>query len=105
MGLGMSINYQYCTLLAAQRAWKDAGCPSRGPLYEEKGRLRRAVRRRVWFCTARAERLRIQRRERMFAAGLSCRFRAPHKSKSWCSKLVVDGEVIGDPESLLGTWA
>ena len=41
----------------------------------------------------------------MFAAGLSCRFRAPHKSKSRCSKLVVDREVVGDPELLLGTWA
>jgi len=44
-------------------------------------------------------------KRKMFAAGLSCRFRAPHKSKSQCSKLVVDGEVVGDPESLLGAWA
>ena len=25
---------------SARRAWKDAGCPSEGPLFEEKGRLR-----------------------------------------------------------------
>ena len=33
----------------ARKAWLEAGCPSEGPLHEEKGRLRRAVRRRVRF--------------------------------------------------------
>ena len=37
--------------------------------YEEEGRLRRAVRRRVRFCVAKAERMRIQRSDKMFAAG------------------------------------
>ena len=91
---------------AARRAWKVAGCPTDGPLYEEKGRLRRAVRRRVRFCAARVERLRIQRRERMFAVGSRGRFRAPHRGKSRCTRLVVDGgEVVSDPESLLQVWA
>ena len=39
----------------ARKAWRKAGGPSDGPLYEEKGRLRRAVRRRVRFCAATAE--------------------------------------------------
>jgi len=74
-----------------------------GPLYEEKGRLRRAVRRRVRFCAARAERLRIQRRDRMFASGNRFRFRTPRRRKR-CCKLVVDGKVVSDPEVLIGEW-
>ena len=41
----------------------------------------------------------------MFAAGCGNMFRTPQRSKSQCSKLVVDGEVVSDPESLLGVWA
>ena len=41
----------------------------------------------------------------MFTAGSGYRFETPQRSKSQCSKLVVDGEVISDPESLLGVWA
>ena len=58
---------------SARRAWKDAGCPSEGLFFEEEGRLRRAVRRRVRFCAAKAERMRIQRRDKMFAAGARSR--------------------------------
>ena len=34
---------------AARKVWKLAGTPSEGPLFEDKGRLRRAVRQRVRF--------------------------------------------------------
>ena len=61
---------------AARSVWKQAGCPGEGPLFEEKSRLRRAVR-RVRFCAARAERMRIQRRDRMFASGNRHRFSTP----------------------------
>ena len=47
-------------------AWRDAGSPTAGPLFEEKGRLHRAVKIRIQFCAAMAERRRIQLRERMF---------------------------------------
>ena len=77
---------------AARRAWKEAGRPTEGPLYEEKGRLRRAVRRRMRFCAAQAERLCIQRREKMFATGSRCRFLTPQRSKSCCSKLMMGGK-------------
>jgi len=93
----------YTQSRAARAAWKEAGCPLEGPLYEEKGRLRRAVRRRVRFCAARAERLRIQRRDRMFASGNRFRFRTPRRRKR-CCKLVVDGKVVSDPEVLIGEW-
>ena len=49
---------------AARAAWKEAGRPGEGPLFDEKSRLRRAVRKRVRFCAARSERMRMQRRER-----------------------------------------
>ena len=64
---------------AARVAWKG---PSEGPLFEEKGRLHRAVRKRVRFCAARSERLRMQRRDRMFAAGDGRRFKSPQRRKS-----------------------
>ena len=37
-------------------AWKEAGCPLEGPLYEEKEMLQWAVRRIVRFCATQAER-------------------------------------------------
>ena len=86
---------------AAQAAWKEAGRLGKGPLFDEKSRLRRAVRKRVRFCAARSERMRMQRRERMFAAKDSRRFRTPQWKKSRCAKLVVGGEVVQDPEVLL----
>ena len=90
---------------SACRAWKDADCPSEGPLFEEKSRLHRAVRRRVRFCAAKAERMRIQRRDKKFVAGARSRFRLPGRKKNRCSKLIVDGEVISSPQSLMQVWA
>ena len=52
----------------------EAGRPDEGPLVDEKSR---AVRKRVRFYAARSERIRMQRRERMFAARDSRRFRTP----------------------------
>ena len=47
--------------------WKDAGSPAEGPLFDEKNRLRSAIRKRVRWCAAKSERLRVQRRDRLFA--------------------------------------
>ena len=69
---------------AARLAWQQAGCPGEGLLFEEKSRIRRAVRRRVRFCAARAEMMRIQRRDGMFASGNRHRFSTP-MPKSRCS--------------------
>ena len=38
-----------------RKAWKKAGTPAEGPIYDEKCRLRRAVRKRIRFCAAQAE--------------------------------------------------
>ena len=89
---------------AARAAWKEAGCPGEGPVFEEKCRLHRAVRKRVRFCAARSERLQMQRRDRMFAARDNRRFRTPHRRKSRCAKLAVGEEVVQDPEILLQVW-
>ena len=85
-------------------AWKSAGCPTEGPLFDEKSRLRSAVRKRVRWCAARAERLRHQWRDKLFAARDSRRFAAPQRRKARYSKLVVGGETVQDPESLLQIW-
>ena len=87
---------------AAHKAWREAGCPSDGPLYEEKGQLRRAVRRKVRFCAAAVEHSRIQRREKMFASAARGRFNTPSIG---CSKLMVDGKMVNHPDALLDMWA
>ena len=61
------------------------------------------MRQRVRFCAARAERQRIQKRDRLFAVG--DRIRAPRNRQKGC-KQVVDGKIINDPELLLADeWA
>ena len=49
--------------------------------------------------------LRVQKRDRLFVAQDSRRFKTPQTKKSRCSKLVVRGETIQDPETLLKVWA
>ena len=82
---------------------EGSGCPSEGSLFEEKGRLRGAVRRRVIFCAAKAERMRIQRRDKMFTAG--AKSQTAWQKCNRCSKLIVDGDVISSPQSLMEVWA
>ena len=89
----------------AHAAWKSAGCPPAGLLYEEKNRLRCAVRKRIRWCAAKSERLRVQRRDRLFAHQDGRRFRTPQRKKSRCSKLIVGEEVVQDLERLLKVWA
>ena len=88
---------------AACAAWKEAGTPQEGPLYDEKGRLRRAVRQRVRYCAAKAERLCIQRRDRLFAKIEKNRFRSQGGRQNG-SKLVVNGNVVSDQEALMEVW-
>ena len=86
-------------------AWKSAGSPTEGPLFEEKSRLRSAVRKRIRWCAARDERLRHQRRDKLFATQDSRRFVTPQRRKARCSKLVIGGETVQDPDCLLKIWA
>ena len=51
-----------------KRAWREAGCPGDGVLYDQKILMRRAVRKCVRVCAAKAERMRIHRRERLFTS-------------------------------------
>ena len=87
----------------ARKLWVEAGRPQGGPLYDEKCRLRRDVRKRVRFCAARDERVKIRKRDRMFEKGHSNRFRAPKKKRK-CDKMMIDGEVVSSSEVLLGKW-
>ena len=41
----------------------------------------------------------------MFAAKDECRFRLPQRRKMTCAKLLVDGEIIDDTQSLLEAWS
>lgn len=76
-----------CTLSrAAWRAWKEAGRPTEGPLYEKKCDMRRQVRKWVNYCAALAE--------REFKGG-----RRIHGRPSG-GQFVVDGKVISNPEHL-----
>lgn len=63
------------------------------------------MRRRVRFCAANAETLRIQRRERrMFTTQANRHFQVPGRGSTKPSKLLVDWYMITSPESLLRTW-
>ena len=57
------------------------------------------------ICAAKAEKMRIQRRDKTFAAGARSHFRLPGRMNKRCSKLIVDGEVISSPQSLMEVWA
>ena len=46
----------------------------------------------------------MQRKEWLFAERDSRRFRTPQTRKSRCSNLVENGEIVHDPEKLLGIW-
>ena len=94
-----------CLRAQARLVWKSAGLPTEGPLFDEKIRLRSAVRKRVRWCAAKAERLRHQRRDRVFATQDSRRFMTPQRRKARCSKLVIGGETVQDSETLLKIWA
>ena len=57
------------------------------------------------LCAAKEERKRIQRRERMFKDRARGRFVTSQRRKSTCSKLMVDGELVSDRQSLMEIWA
>ena len=88
-----------------KRAWREAGCPGDGVLYDQKTLIRRAVRKRVRVCAAKVERMRIHRRERLFSRKGSNRFVTPNRRRKACSKLVVDGKMINDNDLMLSVWA
>ena len=83
-------------------AWKSAGSPTEGPLFEEKSRLWSVVRKRIRWCAARYECLRHQWRDKLFATQDSRRFVTQQRR---CSKLVIGGETVQDPDCLLKIWA
>ena len=90
---------------AAWKVWCEAGRPQFDPLSESKNGLRREVKKRVNHCAADEERKRIRKREIMFKHKDNRRFRAPHRMKSRCSKLRMNGEVLSNKDNLLGAWA
>ena len=49
--------------------------------------------------------MRVNRRDRLFAAADRCRFRTSRGGKPSCSKLVVGEEVVEDLDMLLKVWA
>ena len=89
---------------AARQTWKENGCPIEGPLYDEKSRLRREIR-RLRYCAAQAENRRLLRSDKMFASSHPCRFRLPGRSKNTCSRLNVNDTIVTDPQCLLEAWA
>ena len=48
--------------------------------------------------------MRLQHRNKLFASRDGKRFVTPQKRRVRCSKLVVDGRTVQDPESILGIW-
>ena len=84
--------------------WKNAGRPPDSPLYEEKNKSRCAVRKRIRCCADNSERIRAQRRDKMFVHQDARRFQTQRGQKSRCSKLIVGEEIVQDQEHLVA-WA
>jgi len=55
--------------MEARKKWRENGCPTSGPLFDEKRRLRIEVRKRVKHCAVQSER---RQRQKLFSS------RAPH---------------------------
>ena len=89
----------------AHKAWREAGSPADGALYDEKCRLRRAVRKRLRFCAAQAENRRVQKRDHLFASNHKNHFRHPHNKRKIHTKLLIDDEIVEDKQPLLDAWS
>ena len=63
------------------------------------------MRKRVRWCGAKLERLKVLWRDRLFAQKDGRRYRFPQRMKSRCSKLFVGEEIVQDTERLLKVWA
>ena len=87
-----------CLCAQSQRArskWKNAGSPKVGPLFEENNRLCRAVRKRVRWCAAKSEHLRVQRRDRLFVTHDHRRFMTPQRKMARCSSYLLTERLFG----------
>ena len=93
--------------MEAQKKWRENGCPTSGPLFDEKRRLRIEVRKRVKHCAMQSERRHIQQRQKLFSSRAPHRFKVPgsHSMQSKCSKLMVNGNIVSAQSELLQTWA
>ena len=89
---------------AARHTWKVNGCRNEGPLHQEKGTLRREVKKRLRYCAAQAENRRLIRRDKMFASSHPRRFKLPGRRKKTCSRLKVNDTIINDQACLLDAW-
>ena len=93
-----------CSKQCSQHTWKENESPKEGPLYDEKGRMRREVKRMLRYCTTQAENRRLLLREGMFASSHPHCFKLPGQSKKNCSRLKVDHIVITNLPCPLNTW-
>jgi len=93
--------------MEARKKWRENGCPTSGPLFDEKRRLRIEVRKRVKHCAVQSERRHIQQRQKLFSSRAPHRFKVPgsHSMQSKCSKLMVNGNIVSAQSELLQTWA
>ena len=95
----------------ACKAWREAGSPVEGPLYDEECRVHRAVRKRIRFCAGQAENQRAQRETIRLPPSIRIIFgfyigigRFTQISSSMEST-VANGEIIEDIQSLLDAWS
>ena len=84
-------------------AWDNAGCPSYGPLADEKKRTKKNVSQFVTSAQARHERSKIKERDRTFRGNHPLRFKSS-SPKAECTKLVVDGQSVTDTTGILNAF-
>ena len=90
---------------SAWKNWKRAGCPYAGPEYEEKKRLARLTKQCANKCRASVDRKSWKKREKMFRSKDPKRFRTPSNKPSLGNRLLYEGQIISDPDTIRSCWS
>ncbi len=85
------------------RAWRDAGRPRSGLLYDDLKLAKREIKKLLQKHRAKVERKRIQRRDQQVKTAHPDQFRIPRKT-TICKKLRVNGSIYTDTSNLLVCW-
>ncbi len=87
-------------------AWKQAGRPRHGPLFEERKVAKLAVKNRLLLCRASKERARLAKIDQKFQQRVNNRFRLHKEKTAVCKKLRVgsSSEIVTGTADLLDCW-
>ena len=89
----------------AWKMWKKAGRPLQGTEYEEKKRLSRLTKQCANKCCATLDRKSWKNREKLFKSKDSKCFRTPSNQPSLGDRLLHEGVITSDPDTIQSCWS